>query len=145
MKRILISALFLFSMTATQAQTDGVLGNWMNPTGSIIQIYRCGDNVCARLIAIGRDAPTRVDSSNPNAALRRRLLCGLQVGIGFHLSSPGRAEGGQLYDPQSGKTYRGSMTRDGDRLKLRGYVGISLFGRTEIWTQARGNIALCKP
>lgn len=145
MKRIWISALFLLSMTAAQAQTDGVLGNWMNPTGSTIQIYRCGDNVCARLIAISRDAPTRVDSNNPNAALRRRSLCGLLVGTNFHLSSPGRAEGGRLYDPQSGKTYSGSMTRDGDRLKLRGYVGISLFGRTEIWTQARGSIALCKP
>jgi uncharacterized protein (DUF2147 family) len=143
--RIWISLLFLLSMTATQAQTDGVLGNWMNPTGSIIQIYRCGSNVCARLIAIRHDAPSRVDSNNPNAALRTRSLCGLQIGTNFHLSSPNRAEGGQLYDPQSGKTYSGSMTRDGDELKLRGYVGISLFGRTEIWTQARGDISPCKP
>lgn len=144
MKRVWI-LVFLMSSLAAAYGDSGVLGNWMNPTGSIIQIYRCDNNVCARLIAIRRDAPSRVDSNNPNAALRKRSLCGLQIGTNFHLSSPGRAEGGRLYDPQSGKTYSGSMTRDGDKLKLRGYVGISLFGRTEIWTQARGNIALCKP
>ena len=144
MKRVWI-LVFLMSSLAAAYGDSGVMGNWMNPTGSIIQVYRCGDSVCARLIAIRRAAPSRVDSNNPNAALRTRSLCGLQIGTNFHLSSPDRAEGGRLYDPQSGKTYSGSMTRDGDRLKLRGYVGISLFGRTEIWTQARGNIAPCKP
>lgn len=142
MKQILIPALFLLSLVA-QAQNNSVLGNWTNPTGSTIQIYRCGANVCARLIAIRKNAPSRVDGKNPNPALRSRPLCGLQIGTNFHLTYPGHAEGGQLYDPQSGRTYSGMMTRDGDKLKLRGYIGLSLFGRTEIWTQAPANITPC--
>jgi uncharacterized protein (DUF2147 family) len=144
MKRLFLHVLFLLSLMA-QAQTNSVLGNWTNPTGSTIQIYRCGADVCARLIAIRKNAPSFVDNKNPNPDLRSRALCGLQIGMNFHLSSPGRAEGGQLYDPQSGHTYHGSMTRDGNLLKLRGYIGISLFGRTETWTQAPANITPCQP
>jgi uncharacterized protein (DUF2147 family) len=143
MKSLFLPVLLL--SLAAQAQTNSVLGNWTNPTGSTIQIYRCGANVCARLIAMRKNAPSRVDNKNPNPALRARPLCGLQIGMNFRLSSPGRAEGGQLYDPQSGHTYHGSMTRDGNKLKLRGYVGISLFGRAETWTQAPANITPCHP
>lgn len=144
MKQICIAGLFLLSIVA-QGQNNGVLGNWTNPTGSTIQIYRCAANVCARLIAIRKNAPSSVDRKNPNAALRTRPLCGLQIGMNFHLASPGHAEGGQFYDPESGKTYSGMMTRDGDNLKLRGYIGLSLFGRTETWTQAPANITPCHP
>lgn len=144
MKRILVPTLFLLSLVA-HAQNNGVLGNWTNPTGSTIQIYRCGANVCARLISIRKNAPSHVDAKNPNSALRARSLCGLQIGMNFHLTLPSHAEGGQLYDPESGKTYSGVMTRDGNNLKLRGYIGLSLFGRTEIWTQAPANITPCHP
>ena len=41
---------------------------------------------------------------------------------------------GTIYDPKSGKTYSCKMTIDGNKLKIRGYIGISLFGRTEVWT-----------
>jgi len=144
MKRIWIPVLFLLPLVA-KGQTNGVLGNWTNPTGSTIQIYRCDANVCARLIGIRKNAPSRVDRKNPNAALRARPLCGLQIGMNFHLANPGRAEGGQLYDPESGKTYNGMMTRDGNNLKLRGYIGFSLFGRTETWTRAPANVTPCRP
>ncbi|MGB0125843.1 MAG: DUF2147 domain-containing protein [Silvibacterium sp.] len=143
MKRIWIPILFMFSLAAAQANNGGIFGKWTSPNGSTIEIYRCGANVCAKLISISREAPSQVDAKNPNAAMRRRSLCGLEIGANFHLTKPGYAEGGQLYDPESGRTYSGSMTRDGDKLKLRGYVGISLFGRTEIWTQARGNVSPC--
>lgn len=125
------------------AQTESVLGNWKNPTGSVIQIYRCGPAVCARVIAIRSGAPTRLDARNPNPALRRRSLCGLQIGSGFRLEGPDRAQGGRLYDPESGKTYSGSMALDSGKLMLRGYVGFAIFGRTEVWTRAPANVTPC--
>jgi uncharacterized protein (DUF2147 family) len=52
--------------------------------------------------------------------------------------SDGQWTGGRVYDPNSGNTYRGTITLiDADTLKLRGYVGITLFGRTEIWKRRR--------
>jgi uncharacterized protein (DUF2147 family) len=45
-------------------------------------------------------------------------------------------KGGDIYDPESGKTYRSYMyLKDSNTLKVRGYVGISLLGRTETWTR----------
>lgn len=143
MKPICILALLLLSLTATQGQNAGVLGTWTNPTGSTIQVYPCGANVCAKVIAIRKNAPSRTDAKNPERALRVRPLCNLQIGWDFRLTSPSIAEGGQLYDPESGKTYSGSMIRARDVLKLRGYIGFSLFGRTETWTRAPANTPVC--
>ena len=139
----LIAGLFFLALTATpRAEEPGVLGDWVEPTGSVIRIAPCGQELCARLIAISAQAPTRFDTNNPDEAKRKQPLCGLMIGHGFHLSDQNHADGGYLYDPKSGKTYHGSMARNGDRLELRGYVGIKLFGRTEVWSRP-GNVSAC--
>jgi uncharacterized protein (DUF2147 family) len=47
-------------------------------------------------------------------------------------------DGGEILDPESGKVYRVTLhlTAGGDRLEVRGYIGISLLGRTQIWERA---------
>ncbi len=46
-------------------------------------------------------------------------------------------EGGTIYDPKTGKTYCGSMTVNGNELKLRGYIcGWSWLGRSTTWSLA---------
>jgi len=134
-------ALVLIALTPAHAEENGVLGRWMDPTGSMIEIDRCAASVCARLVALGMQAPSRVDANNPDAAQRTRSLCGLRIGSNFHLIDPNHADGGQLYDPKTGKTYSGSMTSAGDSLKLRGYIGIKLFGKTETWTRVGAGAA----
>jgi hypothetical protein len=42
---------------------------------------------------------------------------------------------GKIYDPKNGKTYSCKMTLEGNELKVRGYVGFSLLGRTTVWTR----------
>lgn len=44
-------------------------------------------------------------------------------------------EGGEILDPENGNTYRCKMKLDesGNKLEVRGYIGISLFGRSQIW------------
>jgi uncharacterized protein (DUF2147 family) len=46
-------------------------------------------------------------------------------------------DGGDILDPENGTLYRCKLTlsRDGSKLMVRGYVGISLFGRTQTWTR----------
>lgn len=46
--------------------------------------------------------------------------------------------GGELLDPDNGKTYRIKLTPspDGRTLEVRGFIGISLFGRTQTWRRA---------
>jgi len=45
--------------------------------------------------------------------------------------------GGEILDPLSGNIYRAKLTvlDGGKKLKVRGYLGVSLFGRTQIWTR----------
>jgi len=45
-------------------------------------------------------------------------------------------EDGTIYDPENGKTYDCKMSFKGSTLAVRGYIGFSLFGRTEIWERA---------
>ena len=48
-------------------------------------------------------------------------------------------DGGEILDPEEGKTYRGKLhpVDGGTRLEVRGYIGISLFGRTQVWERAQ--------
>ncbi len=48
-------------------------------------------------------------------------------------------DGGEILDPEEGKTYRGKLhpIDDGARLEVRGFIGFSLFGRTQVWERAQ--------
>jgi|HubBroStandDraft_5_1064220.scaffolds.fasta_scaffold64002_2 uncharacterized protein (DUF2147 family) len=126
------------------AQPGSVLGNWSEPTGSVIHIDHCGTEICLWLVALGPSAPSTADIHNPDPGERSRALCGLKIGSGFTLRDPGHASGGMLYDPKTGKTYHGMMTAEAANLELRGYVGISLFGRSETWTRPVKPVQACK-
>ena len=117
----------------TSAQSSLFVGDWQEPGGTILRIKSCGNALCVKIRALSSNAPSITDIHNPNSSLRTRALCDLDIGSGFHLDGAAHAFQGQLYDPKSGNTYHGRMTVEGNSLKLRGYVGISLFGRTEEW------------
>ena len=104
---------------------------------------RCGGDVCASVVAISKTAPATNDGNNPDASLRSRPICNLMIGSGFHPRDVNHAEDGRLYDPESGKTYKGSMTADGSTLNLRGYIGFKAFGRSETWTRTDASQVTC--
>ena len=80
--------------------------------------------------------PPRLDDLNPDPALRSRRLLGIVILQGFRYAGNGVWKGGTIYDPNSGNTYKSTLTLvDGDTLKVRGYVGISVFGRSDTWTR----------
>ena len=84
----------------------------------------------------------RVDLENPDESLRARPLIGMNLVDGYQYK--GGKWQGNLYDPESGKTYKSQITlgSDGD-LEMRGYVGAPMFGRTAEWAPASscdGNI-----
>ena len=128
----------------TKFQTTGVMGQWREPGGSMIQVHPCGKQVCARLAFLPPDAPAAFDTNNPNAAQRSRPLCGLQIGWGFHLVDPNHATGGMVYDPRSGSSYQGTLTANGNKLDLRGYKWLAVFGRSETWTRVDGAVPACR-
>jgi uncharacterized protein (DUF2147 family) len=125
------------------AQKSPIFGDWQEPAGSILRIETCGTGICLRIIKLAASAPSKTDIHNPQPVLRGRSLCGLEIGRGFSLVDATHATGGSLYDPKSGNTYHGTMTVKGDRLSLRGYIGFSIFGRTEVWQRNAANVRPC--
>lgn len=77
------------------------------------------------------------DRKNPDPAKQSAPLLGLTVLKGFSYTGNGNWTHGTVYDPRSGKTYKCklSMADSGSKLKIRGYIGISLIGKTDVMTR----------
>ena len=131
---VAVAAAVLCCPCAT-AEEAGVRGYWQEPSGAIIQVEPCAEGLCLKIIALSPGEHPHTDVHNPDEKLRGRALCGLRIGQDFKQTDAQHAEGGHIYDPKSGRTYSGSMTSEGDTLKLRGYIGIKLLGRTENWVR----------
>lgn len=79
-----------------------------------------------------------LDANNPNKELRNRRLLGAFMLEGFQYdSTSNKWKSGTVYDPTTGKTYKGILRVSDDlqQLHLRGYIGISLIGREVVWTR----------
>lgn len=121
---------------------DAIIGKWQNPSGEgQVQIYKRGDRFFGKLAWLKNpnDATgkPKTDQKNPDESLRSRPELGLELLKNFKYDEDGVYEDGTIYDPKSGKTYSCKMTLKGDILKIRGYIGISLIGRTESWTRVK--------
>jgi uncharacterized protein (DUF2147 family) len=109
---------------------DEIVGVYWSPKKDAkIEIYKRGGHYYGKSIWV---ATIRKDSKNPDETLKNRDVLGIELLTGFSFNEDSYADG-KIYDPESGKTYDCKMTLTGKMLKIRGYIGISLFGRTEIF------------
>ena len=134
-------AVFLATSSAYADDAESVEGKWLTANGEgwiRIELTETGPE---GIIAGSPGDPysnnsPRKDDKNPDPALRDRPLHGLRIMRGFEVDGPGKWKNGRIYDPNSGKTYRCKLTLvDANTVKLRGYLGVSLFGRNEVWTR----------
>ncbi len=130
------------------AGADDVLGVWNNEEKDArIEVLKCGEKYCGIIIWLkepnypagsteGTPGTPRLDNHNPDPARRNRPVFGLQIVRDFAFVGDSLWKGGTVYDPKVGKTYSGKMTLVSPNvLKLRGYIGISLLGRSTTWTR----------
>ena len=127
------------------------MGRW-GSDNSIIEIVESGGKLHATVIALldpvyraGEDGvagTVRVDSKNPNEALRSRPLVGIDL-LEAYSYEDGKWHG-RIYDPESGNTYKSQMSVDHDgNLLMRGYIGMPMLGRTAVFkpiSSCTGNI-----
>jgi uncharacterized protein (DUF2147 family) len=139
----LIAAPLLF------AASDDIAGTWLNQDKDAkVEIFKCGNDYCGKIVWLkepvylpgakdGAPGTPKVDTNNPDAAHRKDPLIGMQIIYGFQPAGDGQWKNGKIYDPDSGKTYSAKATLvSHDQLDLRGFIGVSLIGRTEKWTRA---------
>lgn len=116
---------------------DAIIGIWMNAEKNAkFLIYKSNNKYFGKILwGTGGDSK---DSKNPNPKLRSRDVIGLVILNNFEYKDQNTWDNGTIYDPKNGKTYDCTLTLANDgNLQVRGYVGVSLFGRTEIWTKIK--------
>jgi uncharacterized protein (DUF2147 family) len=139
--------LFVFGLMAVtimsfsaEPEADELLGIWLNhEKDAHVKIYKCDEQYCGKIVWLKEpeeNGETKKDKNNPDDSLKMRPLKGLDILSGFSYDSDGKWDDGTIYNPRDGKTYSCylKILEDG-RLKVRGFVGISLIGKTNYWTR----------
>jgi uncharacterized protein (DUF2147 family) len=139
LQRLCCIFLSLIAIHAWAGETD-VAGRWLSGDGEGWIEIQIVDGSLIGVIAGSRTAqagdPPRYDDLNPDPQLRDRPLDGMTIMSGLTYEGDSHWSGGTIYDPNSGKTYKCTLTQvDANTVKLRGYIGISLFGRSDTWTR----------
>jgi len=144
-----VSMLFGLLAVASAAAADPS-GNWLTKDGEAkVAIARCTGTgaapgtLCGAIVALKEpnDPATgrpKTDHNNPDSARRGQPMIGVQ--IVFDLKPSGTADkwNGQVYNPEDGKTYSGSLTLTGpNTLDLAGCVLGGLFCKSQTWTRTK--------
>ena len=130
-------------------EADAILGEWNTEENkSKVEIYRCENKFCGRITWLkepnftpDNDQPDmigkpKVDNRNPDKSKHMTPLLGLTFLNGFVYAGDNEWEGGTVYDPENGKTYKCVMSLgDAKTLNVRGYIGIPIIGRTTTWVR----------
>jgi uncharacterized protein (DUF2147 family) len=142
--RTSLLALLLLPLLPGAARASDPAGLWWAEGGSAqVEIRYCRDGaLCGQVVWLRHPFDEHGcelrDVENPQPALRSRPVAGLEILSDLRSSpeNPGEWNGGEIYDPGSGRTYAVVVEMDGpDRLRLRGYLGIRILGRTTTWVR----------
>ena len=142
------SVMFFANALAYAAGPEDILGVWLNQEKDAkIDIFKCGEKYCGKVVWLkdpnypegskdGIPGTPKLDHNSSNPELRKAPVIGLQIVHDFAFAGDNRWKNGKVYDPKNGKTYSGKMTLvSPTELHLRGFIGISLIGRTAVWTR----------
>ncbi len=131
-----LAALLCCTPAVAQPAQD-VLGLWLTPDrDGVVSIQTCPSGLCGFLVGITGFRP---DGSAP-VDLHGRSLCR------YPIIPDGRERSDGVWDshivnPHDGDSHTITLRRDGpDRLRMRGYVGITVFGRTLYWPRFTGTV-----
>lgn len=138
-KYFILLALFFISINFYGQNTDDILGSWITEGGkSLVKITKQNNKYYGKIIWLRepkeKDGTFKIDKNNPDEKLRSRRTVGIQILKDFVFTDDKTWEDGTIYDPENGKTYSCIIKIIGkNQLDVRGYVGISLIGRTTTW------------
>ena len=134
--RRLILFFFLFSSFcfAKEWKSDDILGIWWTPKKDArIQIYKEKEKYFGKIIWLIPEERKSLDEKNPDPSKRKTPIQDLINLKNFKFNGE-YWEDGKVYDPDNGETYSCTFKlKNKNTLKVRGFIGISLFGRTEVF------------
>lgn len=140
---VAVTCMLFGHAVAQRNSQDAIVGTWLVQDGSAkVKIEKINGKFSGKMVWIknpaGKNGQPLLDSKNPEVSLRSRPQMGLALLENFVFNEENLWNGGTIYDPDEGKTYSCKITmKDNQSIEVRGYVGISLFGRTETWKRVQ--------
>jgi uncharacterized protein (DUF2147 family) len=134
----------LSSLLATRARADASpVGYWTTidddgkTPSSVIQIYPKGKKLFGKIVQLINPREKDPKCTACEGAKKNQRILGMEILRDFEQDDD-EWSGGHILDPRDGKEYKCYMEliEGGKRLKVRGYVGIALLGRTQYWQKA---------
>jgi len=136
---VLACTMFGYANAQNTNSADALNGTWLVQDGSAkVKIEKSGGKYSGRIAWLKKPndkyGKAVLDNKNPEVSLQNRQILGLLLLKDFIYDGDNVWTDGTIYDPDSGKTYSCKITfKNNQLIEVRGYVGISLFGRTENW------------
>lgn len=139
----MIRLIILVSMISSNLFSQSIIGKWKtidDETGketSVIEVFQKDKKIYGKIVEI-IDAEKRDKVCNlcPNPDKNKPIL-GLTIIKGLEKDGD-EYNDGQILDPKSGKLYNCYIKLEGkDKLKVRGFIGLSLIGRTQYWYRVK--------
>ena len=137
-KWLMVVLPLLWAGSAWAQSRDDYNGYWWTEDRSGIIELVVTEQGIEGLTRWGKEQNT--DKFNPDPALRSRSLRNITFLWGFiYQPESNQWHDGQVYDPKNGKTYSAKMelSKNANELEMRGYIGISLFGRTATFSRVK--------
>lgn len=132
-----LAALLAASGAARAASlADQVQGDWLTADkGGVIRIHPCGDAICGTIVGV-----SEFPNGSPPMGKDGKPTCNRTIINGMRPDDD--VLHGTVTDPGEDKVYTANL-RIGDEgeLRLRGYIGTPLLGRTEVWTRVKAEIS----
>lgn len=140
---IVITMLAGLTASAQKHKADDILGTWLNEeaTGKVT-LYKENGKYFGKLVWLREPNSKatglpRTDIKNPDDNLKKTPLIGMINMKNFSFDGDVEWSGGTIYDPKNGKTYKCNIQFETPtKLKIRGYVGVSMLGRNTYWTKS---------
>ncbi|MGA0603418.1 DUF2147 domain-containing protein [Caulobacter sp. KR2-114] len=131
-RTLLLAAAFSLG-AASQALARGPEGRWVTASGNVVvAIAPCGPALCGTIDRVLANH----SMAHPGQTMAALPGLGVKVLTGLAADGPGRWTG-RIYNREDGKTYDCQVSLGGaDSLVVRPYVGLPVFGRTQIWRRA---------
>lgn len=136
-KKVIVFVLFIFLVNTIQSQT--IFGKWYSfneetkEKESIIEVYKKDGKAYAKIVDILNPERKTAKCDQCNGVLKDKPIIGMNILTGLKKKKD-EWSGGKILDPKNGKEYKCYIKLlDKNTLKIRGYIGFSLLGRTAIW------------
>ncbi|UPT70571.1 MAG: DUF2147 domain-containing protein [Flavobacterium sp. JAD_PAG50586_2] len=134
-----IKLFLFFSLFLQLSWGQSILGKWKTiddisgKEKGIVEIFEYKNKIYGRIVDIFEADKKHLKCEKCEGEDKNKPILGMNIIKGMKKKED-VYEGGKIVDPKNGKSYHCKITPEGkDKLIVRGYIGITLFGRSQTW------------